>query len=390
MKISQLCKESGFKKSAIHHYLNIGLLSPPRRVGLNLFIYDETHLAQLRQIRQFKEEEKLPLGIIKEILNQGEAPLKTLTAEIKERAQADQKREHILKTATELFSQKGYDKTKISDIADSLHMSRGTFYFYFKDKRELFIECIENLTLVIVPQEYWEDIRKERDITRRQRVRALAFLKAFPGFRGILNLLRQTMAGDDPVLSQKAMETLRAIIQPLAKESRRAMRYGVFREFDEELVGYFLLIVSEMMAFRLMMDDRYTIEDGLNLIFDFIYNGILARETEGPEKNKPGLISGRITDQKGVTTLLSDIRFDGKSDLLGHLGEAEVNLELDNIDSFIIRRDNAKYLLEIIMKDGQDVILEMKGDILVSGQAPFGKFTVPLKGISTVTFIENG
>ncbi len=195
MKISQVCKESGFKRSTIHYYLNIGLLDPPRKVGLNLFIYDETHLAQLRQIRHLREQENLPLAIIKEILQQREAPPGALPVEITDRQQVNQKREQVLKVATELFSQKGYDKTTISDIVDALSMSRGTFYLYFKDKRELFIECFEQLTLVIVPKEDWNDIRNEKDPIRRVHVRVLAFQKAFPHFRGILKrLLRRISA----------------------------------------------------------------------------------------------------------------------------------------------------------------------------------------------------
>ena len=48
MKIAQLCEESGFKRSTIHYYLNIGLLTPPSKVGLNLSLYDKSHLDQLR------------------------------------------------------------------------------------------------------------------------------------------------------------------------------------------------------------------------------------------------------------------------------------------------------------------------------------------------------
>jgi len=91
MKISQLCKESGFKRSTIHYYLNIGLLDPPRKVGLNLSIYDETHLAQLQKIRHLREQENLPLAIIKEVLQQREAPPGALPVEFGERQLVDQK-----------------------------------------------------------------------------------------------------------------------------------------------------------------------------------------------------------------------------------------------------------------------------------------------------------
>ena len=362
MKMSQLSKESGFKTSTIHYYLNLGLLDPPRRVGLNLFIYDETHLEKLKQIRLLKENENLPLAVIKEILNQRTAPTETLTGELIEKAQADQKKEQILKVATEFFSQRGYEKTKIADIADALRMSRGTFYFYFKDKRELFLECIERLTLLIVPPETWDDIRKERDFFRRQHVRQLAFQKAFPGFMGILNLLRHAMVGDDPLLAQKAKDTLKAMIQPLVKEHRRAIDDGVLREFDVELVGYFTLILAEMVGFRLMMDDQYTIEEGVALTLDFILNGILNRETGDHRK--------------------------GKTDPQKPLGEAGAHPQLDINSLKILHRDR-ECLVEMTLMNGQRITSKMKRDVVLSCETSFGTFALPLKGMSTVTIGES-
>ena len=72
MKIARLCKESGLTRSTIHHYLNIGLLHRPRQAGLNLRLFDETHLNRLRQIRWLRENERLPLAQIKELLDRVE------------------------------------------------------------------------------------------------------------------------------------------------------------------------------------------------------------------------------------------------------------------------------------------------------------------------------
>ena len=390
MKISQLCKKSGVKRSTIHYYLNMGLLDPPKKVGLSLFIYDDTHLTQLRKIRQLREQENLPLPQIKAIIQQGEEVPAPLPLEITDRQLTDQKKEQILNVATELFSQKGYDKTTVSDIADALSMGRSTFYLYFKDKRELFIECIERLTLVIVPLESWNDIRNEKDPLRRAYVRVLAFQKAFPGFRGILNLLRHALAGEDPVLAQKAKETFKSLIQPLVKDLHRGVDMGTFREMDIELTNYFALALCEMLGFRLMMDDRYTLDEGLEQLMDFLSHGILARRDNIYEKNTRNGLKGKITDQKGVTTQLQGICFDKTNTLIGRLGSAEVQVELENIDSFIIKKNNAVCQMEVKMMDGQRVTLEVSKDITLSGQTPFGKFKIPLKAISMLTFDSSG
>ncbi len=72
MKASELCRESGMSRSAIHYYVNLGLLHRPAKAGLNLHLYDETHVTRLRQIRELKEKKGLSLAQIKQVLEQGE------------------------------------------------------------------------------------------------------------------------------------------------------------------------------------------------------------------------------------------------------------------------------------------------------------------------------
>jgi AcrR family transcriptional regulator len=386
MKISQLCKESGFKKSTIHYYLKIGLLDPPHKIGLNLFVYDDTHLAQLQQIRELREQKNLPLSTIKKILLQSEAAPENFSATISDLQLTHQKKEQILTAATELFSKKGYDKTTISDIVDALSMGRGTFYQYFEDKRELFIECIDRLTMVIVPHEAWDSIRNEKDPLRRAFVRLVAFQKAFPGFCGIINLLRQAIAGDDPVLAQKATEAFNSLIQPLVKDIRFGINSGIYREMDVEMASYFALASSEMLGFRLMMNDDYTLEDGMEKWFDFFSNAVLARAISDADKDARYHLEGELIDTKGKVAQLQGIRFNETNNLIGQMGKAEIKLELSKIGSFKIKPKGAVCQVEVTLRDGQSETLEVEGDIKVSGKAPFGEFTIDLKSISSIIF----
>lgn len=53
-------------------------------------------------------------------------------------------RERIIRAAVESFTQTGYDKTKMDDIAKRLDLSKGTLYLYFKSKEDLFIAICEH------------------------------------------------------------------------------------------------------------------------------------------------------------------------------------------------------------------------------------------------------
>lgn len=48
-----------------------------------------------------------------------------------------QKKNALLQTAFELFTDKGFTKTTIADIAAKSGLAKGTFYLYFKDKYDL-------------------------------------------------------------------------------------------------------------------------------------------------------------------------------------------------------------------------------------------------------------
>ena len=45
-----------------------------------------------------------------------------------------EKRSALLNAAFQLFTEQGFQKTSISDIANQAEVAKGTFYLYFKDK----------------------------------------------------------------------------------------------------------------------------------------------------------------------------------------------------------------------------------------------------------------
>ncbi len=56
---------------------------------------------------------------------------------IKKEIKEKDKEERLLKTAFELFTEKGIKDTSIQEIVDRAEVAKGTFYLYFKDKYEI-------------------------------------------------------------------------------------------------------------------------------------------------------------------------------------------------------------------------------------------------------------
>lgn len=57
-----------------------------------------------------------------------------------------QKNTTLLQTSFELFTEKGFTKTTISDIVNRAGLAKGTFYLYFKDKYDIKNKLIAHKT----------------------------------------------------------------------------------------------------------------------------------------------------------------------------------------------------------------------------------------------------
>lgn len=55
------------------------------------------------------------------------------------------RRTSVLKSAKGVFSEKGFHDASVSDIIEAAGIARGTFYLYFKNKRDLFDSLLDRL-----------------------------------------------------------------------------------------------------------------------------------------------------------------------------------------------------------------------------------------------------
>lgn len=62
----------------------------------------------------------------------------------KAKEEAEKTHEMILQSAVLLFADKGYEKTTLNDIADSLQMTKGAIYWHFESKEKLLMELLDS------------------------------------------------------------------------------------------------------------------------------------------------------------------------------------------------------------------------------------------------------
>ncbi|MFH0823353.1 MAG: TetR family transcriptional regulator [Pseudomonadota bacterium] len=280
MRIKDLEEKSGVPRTTIHFYLRQGLLHPPSKTGRTMAYYDESHVKRLQDIRKIKGDIRMPLPLLRQKIadldqegHDGRAMPVTGMQEAATTTRAkDAKRHKIVEAAIRIFSQKGYHRTKVQDITDALGISTGTFYIYFGNKRDLFVEVVDHVFRTILG-EAAKAIMTEEDIQKRMMVRGRVFYENYSKYNEILHQLRAEMAGDDKWPQEKIKKAYHDLTRPVIKDIRRGIDTGLYREIDPDLLAYALTGLIEIMSLRMMINNKYTFEDIMAFTIDFITKG---------------------------------------------------------------------------------------------------------------------
>jgi DNA-binding transcriptional MerR regulator len=80
LKISELAERSGVPVATIRHYLREGLLPEPVKTSRNMAYYPPEFVDRIRLIKQLQEERFMPLRVIRELLERGDAEPERLQA----------------------------------------------------------------------------------------------------------------------------------------------------------------------------------------------------------------------------------------------------------------------------------------------------------------------
>jgi AcrR family transcriptional regulator len=278
MKISEISLQSGVPKSTIHYYLRQGLLHPPQKTGRTMAYFDSSHLERLSLIKRLRRDLRMPIAFLKQEVERLEAvgnspggENELSDAELKPR---ESRKTEIISAAIEVFSQKGYHNAKVNDITRQAGISIGTFYIHFQNKRDLFIEVVEEVFHHIVGDAA-RNIKGEQNLMKRLAIRGRVFFENYIRYAEILNQLRAEIASDEDWPQEKLNRMYRILTGPVIKELREAIELGILRpDVDAELLAFGLTGLIEVMSFRVRVDEKYGIEDAQRFIGDLLINGI--------------------------------------------------------------------------------------------------------------------
>ncbi len=151
---------------------------------------------------------------------------------IKERKEREKerRRQQIIVAAKRVFSEKGYTRATVEDIAQEAELSPGTLYLYFKNKEELFASLSLRILqyLMIRLKEVASDNANDCAATLENLKKAMFDVYAFDA-DALINLFHLQSSETLKNLSPPLLDELNALTRKANKEIAAIFEQGISR-----------------------------------------------------------------------------------------------------------------------------------------------------------------
>jgi AcrR family transcriptional regulator len=191
----------------------------------------------------------------------------------------EERRAQVLRHAKRVFARKGYHRTNVADIILRARIARGTFYLYFRNKREIFEVLLDQAL-----RELSERIRRIRmapeeptptDQLRANLARVLEFVLME---RELTDIVLNHAVGFDRELDARILDFYDQIVAKIQRSLDLGVQMGLVRDCDTHTVAYSILGVVKEVVAQLWRRRRHDIEAIVEEILNFGLRGVARPE----------------------------------------------------------------------------------------------------------------
>ncbi len=212
---------------------------------------------------------------------------------IKERKarEREMRRQQIMVAAKRVFTQRGYEKSTMEDIAREAELSPGTIYLYFKSKDELYASlCLRVLRFINVKVDHVVS-DATLDYEAKQKALLEAIQEVYDYDPLILNNMFHLQSSDTlKSLSPELMDEINALSRNALQAMAGMFALGIEKELvidrhpmalADILWALFSGIVLWEESKKMINAERYDLRHTLTTAFELFGRGLRKRQADG-------------------------------------------------------------------------------------------------------------
>jgi AcrR family transcriptional regulator len=182
-----------------------------------------------------------------------------------------ERRAQLMACATELFAERGYHPTAVSDIVDSLGVGKGVFYWYFSSKEELLGEILRDAHLRLRRAQQ-AAIANTDDPVRRIELGIRASLQWFRDHREFFSITQ--FAATDETFAPILRRNREVAVADTVRHLKEAIVEGRIADGEPEIIAHAILGVVDQLTRRYLIERDEPVDQIAQAAIAFCVTGI--------------------------------------------------------------------------------------------------------------------
>jgi len=184
---------------------------------------------------------------------------------------------NIMDTALKLFAEKGFSDTSISAIAEEAGIGKGTIYWYFESKKDLFFSIVEQRG-----QDYFNKVLKlDNDSIESEQIIYKYIKYTIEFIDNNYDVAKMLITNTEIINNEfkKMMELKQQeVISILEKALKRGQKEDKFRGFKSRDIAFMIMNIAKSGHNQFNFSIEGNIDQKTQKIYDFIMYGLIKEE----------------------------------------------------------------------------------------------------------------
>ncbi len=196
--------------------------------------------------------------------------------------EAETTKQNLLAAGLQVFSRKGYQATRVEDIAKEANVTTGAIYHHFGGKSALYVALVEKSDAKTnrLAQQIIDEGGSPATILRRLLIRLFEFLEEDKEYQAVVELFlnKTEFSAELSFVSEQTRKGRRQLTQFLSNLIRAGVEAGDFHaEISPETTAIALVGFMNGMSLTWVQDPEYFSikERAENLVDAFLFGGVL-------------------------------------------------------------------------------------------------------------------
>ena len=166
----------------------------------------------------------------------------------------------IFEIAMKLFSEKGYDATSIEEITATVGVAKGTLYYHFNSKEEIFNFLVEEGMKLLKNS---IEIKTSKSKTTKDKIKAIILIqiKGIVKYENMLSIIFSQIYGNESK-NKLCQDKVNEYIEVIEKIINEGVEKGEINKCNSKLMAYTIFsLTSSIMMYKRQTGKEYSITE---------------------------------------------------------------------------------------------------------------------------------